>query len=172
MENNDKDFHHEYDGIVEHNNPMPTWWTWKFILTVIFAAIYYFHYEVTKEGLSLKEELKISMEKIEKIRAENALKILTLSDEEILAQAQDPKKLELGAATYVAKCQMCHGEKLEGKIGPNLTDAIWINSTGKPTEVVKTIREGVGAKGMPMWEGVLKGDEIYAVAAYILSKKQ
>ena len=171
MENNENQIHSEYDGIVEHNNPMPGWWTWTFIITVIFAAIYYFHYEVTKEGLTLNQELKISMEKIDKIRAENALKVQTLSDDEILQLMKDPKKIELGAATYTAKCGMCHGDKLEGKIGPNLTDATWIHGTGKPTEVVKTIREGVSAKGMPMWEGVLKGDEIYAVTAFILSKK-
>ncbi len=34
------DMGHEYDGIRELNNPLPKWWTYLFICTFIFAAIY------------------------------------------------------------------------------------------------------------------------------------
>ncbi|EII3725993.1 cytochrome-c oxidase, cbb3-type subunit III [Vibrio cholerae] len=34
------DMGHEYDGIRELNNPLPKWWTYLFIGTFIFAAIY------------------------------------------------------------------------------------------------------------------------------------
>lgn len=34
------DMGHEYDGIREINNPLPKWWTYLFISTFIFAAIY------------------------------------------------------------------------------------------------------------------------------------
>ena len=171
--NNDKNLvHSEYDGIIEHNNPMPAWWTWKFIFTIIFAFLYYIHYEVTKDGLTLKQELEISMAKLEKIRAESAMKVPTLSEEDLDKKMKDPQLVQLGAATFQTRCAMCHGEKLEGKIGPNLTDATWIHGTGKPSEIMKTVREGVSSKGMPSWEGVLKADEIYAVTALIVSKKQ
>jgi len=162
---------HSYDGIIEHNNPMPTWWSWVFILCVCFAFLYYIHYEVSGTGLTLTQELKISMEKLEKIRSESALKFVDLSEDELERKIKDPNVIKLGASTFQAKCAMCHGEKLEGKIGPNLTDTTWIHG-GTPKEILKTIREGVLAKGMPQWEGVLKPDEIYGVLALIHSKKQ
>lgn len=34
------DMGHEYDGIREINNPLPKWWTYLFIGTFVFAAIY------------------------------------------------------------------------------------------------------------------------------------
>ncbi|WP_428772479.1 cytochrome-c oxidase, cbb3-type subunit III [Vibrio sp.] len=34
------DMGHEYDGIRELNNPLPKWWTYLFIGTFVFAAIY------------------------------------------------------------------------------------------------------------------------------------
>lgn len=171
MSDNDNQ-QHEYDGIIEHNNPLPAWWNWVFILTICFAFMYYLHYEVTGTGLTLTEELNISMQKLEKIRAENANKFVDLSEADLEKKMKDPNVIALGATTFQAKCAMCHGEKLEGKIGPNLTDATWINGTGKPTEILNIIRHGVAAKGMPQWEGILKTDEIYGVLALIHSKKQ
>ncbi|GMQ46522.1 cytochrome-c oxidase, cbb3-type subunit III [Vibrio sp. 10N] len=35
-----EDMGHEYDGIRELNNPLPKWWTYLFVGTFIFAAIY------------------------------------------------------------------------------------------------------------------------------------
>lgn len=34
------DMGHEYDGIRELNNPLPKWWTYLFISTIVFAAVY------------------------------------------------------------------------------------------------------------------------------------
>ena len=31
---------HEWDGIKELNNPLPRWWLWLFILTIIYAVGY------------------------------------------------------------------------------------------------------------------------------------
>ncbi|MDN3679180.1 cytochrome-c oxidase, cbb3-type subunit III [Vibrio tapetis subsp. quintayensis] len=35
-----EDMGHEYDGIRELNNPLPKWWTYLFISTFIFSAVY------------------------------------------------------------------------------------------------------------------------------------
>ncbi|NOI65450.1 cytochrome-c oxidase, cbb3-type subunit III [Vibrio sp. 99-8-1] len=35
-----EDMGHEYDGIRELNNPLPKWWSYLFISTFVFAAIY------------------------------------------------------------------------------------------------------------------------------------
>lgn len=171
MTDNGHNSNYDYDGIVEHNNPMPTWWTWIFIITACFAFLYYLHYEVTGDGLTLKEELTIAMEKIDKIKSENASNFVELTGEALENKLKDPNAVQLGVATYQAKCAMCHGENLEGKIGPNLTDSTWIHG-GLPNEILTTLRKGVAEKGMPPWEGVLKPDELYGVLAFINSKKQ
>ena len=31
--------HHEYDCIVEHDNPLPTWWLWTFFITSSIASL-------------------------------------------------------------------------------------------------------------------------------------
>ncbi len=31
---------HKYDGIREYDNPMPGWWVWTFVLTVVFSVVY------------------------------------------------------------------------------------------------------------------------------------
>lgn len=35
------DMGHEYDGIRELNNPLPKWWTYLFVSTFVFAAVYF-----------------------------------------------------------------------------------------------------------------------------------
>ncbi len=38
---------HEYDGIVEYDNPMPRWWVWIFWGSFFFSLGYFIHYHVT-----------------------------------------------------------------------------------------------------------------------------
>ncbi|KYG70297.1 nitrogen fixation protein FixP [Bdellovibrio bacteriovorus] len=161
---------HEYDGIIEHDNPLPTWWLWTFFLTIIFAFLYYIHYELGG-GPTLQDELKVAMAEIEQGKS-LAQTSAPLETEESLAE--DFKKdglLDIGAAQFTAKCAACHGQQLEGMIGPNLTDKFWMHGKGTRMDIVKVIRDGVPEKGMPPWGPVLKKEELYAVSAYILSKK-
>ena len=51
-------------------------------------------------------------------------------------------------------------------MGPNLTDDYWIHG-GTYTDTVKIILNGVPEKGMLTWRGVLKPNELQAVASYI-----
>jgi cytochrome c oxidase cbb3-type subunit 3 len=134
-----KEKFHEYDGIIEHDNPLPTWWLWTFFLTIIFAFIYFLHYEVAN-GPTLKA---------------------AFSAEGIV---------NAGKAVFESKCTACHGQELQGLIGPNLTDKFWIHG-GNRMDIVKVIREGVSDKGMPPWGPILKKEEVYSVTAYILSKQ-
>lgn len=170
QDQNKNEHHYEYDGIVEHNNPMPGWWTWGFIFTIIFAFIYYIHYEISG-GPTLKDELKQSMTELDKIRAESGADQGTVSEADVMKKISDPQSIEKGKAIFVAKCAVCHGDKLEGKIGPNLTDKFWIHGDGKPAAIATTVSTGVAAKGMPPWKGVIQDEEISEVTSYIVSLK-
>lgn len=164
----DKKFH-EYDGIIEHDNPLPTWWLWSFLLCIMFAALYFLHYVVAL-GPTLQDELKISMAQIEKLQKAAEIAAPTETAEALDNEFKKSGVVANGAAIFSGKCAVCHGQELQGQIGPNLTDNFWIHGKATKLDIVKVIREGVADKGMPPWGPVMKREEIYAVSAFILSK--
>ncbi|MFP5519725.1 MAG: cbb3-type cytochrome c oxidase N-terminal domain-containing protein [Bdellovibrionia bacterium] len=164
----DEQKHHVYDDIVEHDNPLPTWWLWTFYITIIFSFIYFVHYELAG-GPTLKDELVVAMSELEKNKAAQPQVLET--EESLKAAFEAGGLLEVGATQYAQKCAACHGNEMQGLIGPNLVDKHWIHGKGSRLEILQVIREGVAANGMPPWGPVMKKDELYAVTAYILSKK-
>lgn len=169
MSDNKEKFH-EYDGIIEHDNPLPTWWLWTFFLTIIFGFIYYLHYEVAN-GPTLNDELKVAMVEVEKAQASQQAASPMETEDTLKEAFNGPGVLNAGKSLFESKCSACHGPNLQGAIGPNLTDKFWIHGKGTRLDIVKVIREGVTEKGMPPWGPVMKKEEIYAVASYILSKQ-
>lgn len=168
MDNKTNHDEHVYDGIVEQNNPMPEWWIWIFILTMIFGFIYWLHYEIGG-GPTLQDEYNVAMQELEnKIQKATVASVDT--EESLTNYMKAEKALLDGSKIYTEKCAMCHGVNLEGKIGPNLTDNYWITGSGTRLDVVHVITKGSPAKGMPPWEGLLKPVEIKSVAAFVYSK--
>lgn len=159
---------HEYDGIREYDNPLPSWWLATFFLTIIFSFLYWVHYELSG-GQTQWEELKEDMAAIE--RHKSHAPAPTESEEELLALLSSNEALAAGKAVYDSKCAACHGPQLQGMIGPNLIDDYWLHGHGKLIEIAGVIRKGVLDKGMPPWEGALKDDEIKAVTAFIHKQK-
>jgi len=167
MGNNNE--HHVYDGIVENNNPMPGWWIWLFIGTVIFGALYWIHYTFGG-GESLKQEFQVAMKEVQQMQG-SAPAGPEVSEEVLAALGQDPTALALGGKVFAEKCSMCHGVELQGLVGPSLVDKYWIHGKGTRKDIFTTVSAGVADKGMPAWGSVLKEDELKAVAAFVFSKK-
>lgn len=167
--NNHTETKHSYDGIEENNHPMPSWWVWSFIITIIFAFHYYMHFELTRQAPTLTEELEISMQQLKELQKQAANKFPVLTEDQLEEKLKDPNLVKMGANIFQSKCAMCHGENMQGKIGPNLTDKTWIHG-GKSSEILLTVRQGVSSKGMPPWEGQLNTEEIFGVVALIKSK--
>lgn len=159
---------HVYDGIIEENNPMPDWWIWLFFLCIIFAFIYWIHY-FTGNGPTLKEEYDIAMKNYEQMIESGTSKQVE-TEETLMMYMKGETSLSNGAGIFTSKCAMCHGDKLEGKIGPNLTDMFWTTGDGSRMAVLHTISKGSAAKGMPPWEGMLKPNEIKDVTGFVYSK--
>ena len=159
---------HDYDGIQEYDNPLPTWWLATFFLTIIFAFIYFIHY-YSGSGMTLLQELDVAMKDIEK--SSMSLQVApaeTAGDFE--AVLKDPKYAAMGAGVFESKCVACHRADLGGQIGPNLTDAYWIHGA-TPLNIAKVVRDGIPDKGMPPWGASLSKEEVHGVVAYIVSKK-
>lgn len=159
----DKLLDHEYDGIQEYDNPLPTWWKNIFWVTIIFSVLYAINIGPVGSGpgwLALYEQ------DVAEAKARFPQAPGQATPEQLAQLARDPKVVALGKETYERNCAACHRADGGGLIGPNLTDAYWLHG-GRPEQVLRTVQEGVLAKGMPAWSKVLKPDQVSAVVAYI-----
>ncbi len=160
---------HDYDGIRELDNPLPSWWLWSFLFSIMFSALYGIHYHLGGGGLSSSSELDMKMAAIQKVRDRAARNRKELSEEEYQVLLQSEETRAQGKAVYNQSCAACHGAQGEGLIGPNLTDAQWIHGGGTMREIAAVIRGGVVEKGMPAWEGVIQSQDIDAIVVFIKS---
>jgi cytochrome c oxidase cbb3-type subunit 3 len=167
MNNETKDpllLDHDYDGIQELDNKLPRWWVWLFNLTIVFAVIYFAYYHVLGKGKLMAAQYQDEMKIGDQIKAkavaefENNMASLTPST--------DPAVLAEGKQTFLTLCAPCHRPDGGGLVGPNLCDNYWIHGSNF-VDNLRTIWNGVPAKGMVTWRGVLKPATIQAVGSYI-----
>lgn len=157
--------HHVFDGIAEYDRRLPNWWLVTLYAGIIFSIIYWM---ATQHFARSTDETRLAAE-MQRIEAEKIASSATALDAATLwTMSRNPVFVNAGRATYQSTCASCHGATLTGGIGPNLTDSVWIHG-GKPDDVIKTVSEGVAAKGMPAWAPVLGGKKISEVVAFILS---
>lgn len=156
---------HEYDGIVELNNPSPMWIIIVFLVTIGFAVIYaihYFGYPGNEKDQVSEYERKVAVfeEKKAEMKEASAANAEELDITAILAAGQ---KL------YAEKgCIACHGTNGEGNaIGPNLTDDYWLNGCSEE-DVIRIIAEGKPEKGMTPYKSMMSETQIQHLSTYIL----
>ena len=157
---------HEYDGIQELNNPIPTWFNALFYSTVLFGFIYLLVYHVFGWGMNQDQEYMQELAVAEKAKQEYLAQAANLIDESSVLF--DAALAPAGKAIFAANCVACHGANGEGGIGPNLTDRFWIHG-GEIKDVFKTVKYGVPEKGMVPWEQTLTPGQIAEVSSYILT---
>ncbi len=156
---------HDYDGIREYDNPMPGWWQALFLLTIAFAVGYGFWLHGGGGGKTVHQEYEEEVAAALALELKNAPPVLT--EAELAAAVADHATVAAGAAKFKEVCIACHGEKAEGKIGPNLTDKYWIHGKGTLADIYQTISKGVPEKGMPVWSRNLKPAELKNLAAFV-----
>jgi cytochrome c oxidase cbb3-type subunit 3 len=159
---------HNYDGIHELDNPLPRWWLTIFYSTIVFAAVYYYHYEFGS-GPSSDQELTQELDTLESKKQKATTDTAQPTPEDFKALLSDPETLKLGSAEFASKCMACHGDKGQGSIGPNLTDNAWIHGDGSVSAIRQIIKSGVAEKGMPPWGELIKPKLILQISAYIRS---
>lgn len=158
---------HSFDGIQEFDNALPNWWLATFYIAILFSIGYWGWYHIYGQGAHPVTAYESALAAEAAARPSEAVASVP-SDEELLASAADPAVVESGKALFTTNCVACHGTQAEGKIGPNLTDAFWIHG-GTPSAIYTVISEGVPAKGMVPWKGVLGAARMRQVTAYVLS---
>jgi len=163
---------HVWDGdLREMNNPLPRWWSYMFVLTIIFAFVYLALYPGlgsypgqlgwTSRGLHQSEVDKGNKE-IEPIYA----KFLGMKPEDV---AKDAQAMAIGERLYSNNCAVCHASDARGNKGfPNLTDGDWLHG-GTPEKIQETIVNGRNGNMAPIAAAVGSADDIKNVANYVLS---
>ena len=185
---------HDYDGITELDNKLPRWWVWLFWITIVYGGVYLAHYHVLGSGklqiaqyegeLKAAADAKAAREIAERTGAgENTAgtpSIYQTGGAPAAAPAPaepvadpvdaltDSATLAKGKAVYMTNCLPCHGDKGQGIIGPNMTDD-WFIHGPLFSDTLRTIREGVIAKGMVPWKAVLKNEDVIAVGSFMHS---
>ncbi len=159
---------HEFDGIQELDNPTPAWFMYLFYSTIVFAVAYLLIYHVFGVGQLQYEEYKTEVVQANIAQKEYLSKQANRVDENTVKLVNDPAVLASGKTVFMTTCLACHGAQAQGLVGPNLTDDYWLHG-GKITDIFKTIKYGVPAKGMPTWEKQLSAKQISDVANYVKS---
>ena len=161
---------HVWDGdLEEYNNPMPKWWSWMFVITVIFAFVYLALYPGLGNFKGMLGWTSVGQDKAEVEKMDATVKPLfdKFMAMDMKAVAADKQAMEMGKRLYLTYCMQCHGADARGAKGfPNLTDADW-QYGGEPEQIKETIANGrMGV--MPPHEQ-LGGDTIKDLANYVRS---
>lgn len=164
--------HQEIDGIQEYDNPIPAWLLVLFASTVIFGIGYAVYYPSLPNypGLSgwtssgqYEQQRAVEDARFAPLKAAAEEKALAA----LASLASDQATVAKGREIFVAKCSPCHGDNAEGRVGPALTDDVWVYG-GEAKDILHSIREG-RPKGMPKWKSDLDQDDIQCVTAYVIS---
>ncbi len=158
---------HAYDGIEEFDNPLPGWWKWLFVASIIFSPFYLMFYHGGAQGRSIQDQYGVAL------AANTRLQFAEIGDlepnaETIVKYMHKESWVRVGEMVFKGNCISCHGRNGEGKIGPNLTDDVYKN-VNKIADIARVINEGAGNGAMPKWSNRLHGNEIVLVAAYVAS---
>jgi cytochrome c oxidase cbb3-type subunit 3 len=155
----------------EMNNPLPRWWVWMFIITIIFALFYLVAYPglgsyAGKLGWSevgqYDQEVATANKALEPIYA----RFVSMKPEDLAA---DKEARAIGERLFMNNCAQCHGSDAKGSRGfPNLTDNDWLHG-GSPKKILETITGGRIGMMPPMAAVVGTEEDVKNVANYVLS---
>ena len=163
---------HVWDGdLTELNNPLPRWWMWLFILTVVFGFAYLVLYPGAGSHAGSLGWSSTGQYEAEQARAQSEMAPLyaryaALSAEDL---AKNPAAMGIGERLFVNHCATCHGSDARGSKGfPNLTDSDWL--FGGSHETIKlTIAQGRQGVMPPLAAAVGTSEDVRNLANYVLS---
>jgi len=161
---------HTFDGIEEYDNPMPKWWLYLFISTIIFGLVYLVLYPGlgAYKGLLGWTSTNQWQAEVNKAEATYGPLYAELAAIPIEKLAKNDKALTMGRRLFLNNCAVCHGSTAHGGFGfPNLSDNDWLYG-GNPDKIVETITNGRNAT-MPAWEAIVGTEGATQLANYVRS---
>lgn len=159
------------DDLREMNNPLPKWWVYLFVITVVFSLAYGVLYPTFGKyqgllGWSSDGQHKAEVAKVEKAIAPIYAQFAGMTPPQL---AGDASAMAIGERLFMNNCAQCHGSDARGaRSFPNLTDGDWLWG-GDPALIKASITEGRTGVMPPMAAAVGTPDDVRNVAHYVLS---
>jgi cytochrome c oxidase cbb3-type subunit 3 len=153
----------EYDGIREREEgkkKMPLGMAVLFLGLMAFGLAYLFLFSPQTTGWRQLAQYEKKMET-------HKAAVITHEVKEVATGAEQ-SKADKGPEIYASDCAMCHGENLEGSIGPSLKGPKFIYGNTL-ADHVRVIAEGT-PNGMPGFQKQLGAEKVRAVAHFIYFK--
>jgi cytochrome c oxidase cbb3-type subunit 3 len=159
------------EDVRELNNPLPMWWLYLFIFTVIWGAGYLIWYPGMGgfAGFGGWSQEQQYAQEVAAAEAEYGPMFAAYGAMPVEELIQDEDALGIGFSLYQNYCSQCHGSTAQGARGfPNLTDGEW-QYGGSPAAIEYSILNGrVGV--MPALGSTFASDaEIEAMVDYVLA---
>jgi cytochrome c oxidase cbb3-type subunit 3 len=148
------------ENVRELNNPLPMWWLWLFVITVIWSVGYLIYYPGFGNYAGVGEWSQEGQYEAEVAAAEARLGPMfasygAMSVEQLV---NDEKALAIGFSLYQNYCSQCHGSTAQGARGfPNLTDDAW-QWGDTPAAIEQSILQGRNGV-MPPLDAVFGSEE-------------
>lgn len=165
---------HVWDGdLREMNNPLPKWWVYLFIITVVFALVYGAMYPMLgsfqgKLGWSSQGQHAAEVKKVEAAIAPVYAEFVKVDPAEL---TKDPKAMAIGERLFMNYCAQCHASDARGSqalAAPNLTDKDWLWG-GTADAIKESITNGRVGVMPPMAAAVGTAEDVANLAQYVLS---
>lgn len=160
---------HSYDGIEEYDNPLPAWWYWWFVLTILFGVGYLVYYPGLGNfpGIGNWTQEK-QLEEAQKAAEERYGKIFEqFADVPIDELKENDDAMKMGRRMFINNCAVCHSAEGKGSFGfPNLTDEEWI--WGSSAQSIETTIKNGRMGAMPPWQDILGDQGVKEVVEYVL----
>ena len=159
------------DDLREMNNPLPRWWVWLFVLTVVFAGVYLALYPGlgSSPGTLNWTSTGQHQAEVDKARATMAPLYAKFASQPAEVLAKDSQAMAIGERLFANNCSGCHGSDARGSKGfPNLTDSDWLYG-GTHDKIKETITNGRLGNMPPIAAAVGSAEDVKNVANYVLS---
>ena len=156
------------ENLEEYNNPLPLWWFYMFIITIVWGVVYLIMYPGLGAfsgvlGWSQANQLEAEMQYADETYGPIYKKY---QDTDLVSLSKDEAALKIGERLYASYCTTCHGSDARGARGyPNLRDDDWLFG-GEPENIKASIMNGRNAL-MPPWESILGESKVFDVTSYV-----
>ncbi|MDR1994943.1 cytochrome-c oxidase, cbb3-type subunit III [Azonexus sp.] len=157
------------ETLEEYNNPMPKWWSWMFVITVVFSMVYLVLYPGLGSFKGLLNWTSSGQYKAERERMDRVVQPLfdKYRAMDLQAMTGDKQAMEMGKRMFLTYCMQCHGADARGAKGfPNLTDSDWLYG-GAPEQIEESIAQG--RMGVMPSHAQLGAETIKDLANYVRS---